>query len=59
MAAIDPASSLLKHLILLRCCGLEEYTKTTQEIKAHGHPANIKMLAEFAQWAKANPFIRR
>jgi hypothetical protein len=44
---------------VLRHLNSEQLEKTTQEIKAHGHPANIKMLAEFAQWAKANPFIRR
>jgi len=44
---------------VLRHLNADQLAQATEEIKAHGHPANIQMLAEFAEWAKTNPFIRR
>jgi len=46
-------TNVLKHL------NAAELEKATAKIREHGHPDNIRMLADFAQWAKSNPFMRR
>ena len=45
--------SVLKHL------NAAELARASDQIRAHGHEANIRMLETLATWAKSNPFIRR